>query len=118
MAASNTVTTLAGSPNMPGIVDGVGSAARFFLPGQITVDDSDIVYVLDGSNLPSIGEGLVRRLDPCSGQVTTIAGTLGKNGVTVGPLPGTFNNTSGIVAVPGLGLVVSDSAENALLWLH
>src|SRR5260221_721646 len=45
------VTTLAGSAGQIGSDDGVGSAARFFVPTGVAVDGAGNVYVADYGNL-------------------------------------------------------------------
>ena len=74
------VTTIAGNPDVTGSSDGAGSAAEFYYPTGITVDQADNVYVVDNNNFT------VRKVDP-SGNVTTIAGSPGKSGYvdTAGP---------------------------------
>ncbi|WP_438479087.1 immunoglobulin domain-containing protein [Oleiharenicola lentus] len=59
------VTTLAGTPNIRGSVDGTGSTARFAGPVSIAVDASGNLFVADVST--------IRRVTP-GGVVTTIAG--------------------------------------------
>lgn len=49
ITASGTVTTLAGSTTS-GMVDGQGTAARFYSPRNVAVDASGNVYVGDGNN--------------------------------------------------------------------
>jgi hypothetical protein len=44
------VTTLAGIAGWSGTADGTGSAARFFHPTGVAVDDAGTLYVADGSN--------------------------------------------------------------------
>src|SRR5258708_3350667 len=44
------VTTLAGLPGVSGSADGTGSAARFYLPSGVAVDNSNNVYVADTDN--------------------------------------------------------------------
>ena len=66
--ATGALTTLAGTPsytNRPPAADGVGAAALFSNPTDIAFDGSTL-YVADGFQ--------VRRIDPASGAVTTIAG--------------------------------------------
>lgn len=61
------VTTVAGSPSLPGMVDGPGSAARFAKPAGLSVDPAGNVIVAD------LGNRRVRRVSP-AGEVTTLAG--------------------------------------------
>jgi sugar lactone lactonase YvrE len=67
------VTTVAGSPPQLGSTDGAGSAARFFSPRQVTVDDAGNVYVAD------FGNSTIRKITP-AGEVTTFAGSAGQYG--------------------------------------
>lgn len=72
---NGTVTTLAGLKEEARIVDGQGSAARFFDPLGIAAVDDDTILVSDGS--------VLRRIN-AAGEVTTIAGNLSQLGVVDG----------------------------------
>lgn len=61
--------TLAGLGGGPGNVDGVGSAAKFFLPDDIEIDSHGNVLVLE------TGNRLIRKITP-EGVVTTLAGNV------------------------------------------
>jgi hypothetical protein len=65
------VTTIAGSSGAEGIVDGVGSAARFFSPKGIAYDGVGDLYVSD------TGGQTIRAISVATGVVTTIAGSPG-----------------------------------------
>ena len=65
------VSTFAGADSMisnrSGYADGQGTAARFYFPGQLAIDNSNNLYVADESN------HRVRKISP-TGLVTTLAG--------------------------------------------
>lgn len=63
------VITYAGSSGLTGLVDGVGTAAKFSLPFGLTTDGSN-VYVADYSN------NVIRRIDPVTKAVSVFAGSL------------------------------------------
>ncbi len=65
---AGTVTTLAGTPFIPGSTDGTGAAARFDHPFAIALDTAGNIVVTDQWN------NKIRRVSP-SGVVTTLAGT-------------------------------------------
>jgi len=62
------VTTLAGTADLFGSVDGTGAAARFDLPSGVAVDSGGNVYVADAGN------STIRKVT-AGGVVTTLAGT-------------------------------------------
>ena len=72
------VSTLAGSPEVTGTADGVGSAARFNSPQSVVADGSGIVYVADTMNHS------IRKIS-LSGVVSTFAGKTGEGGYINGP---------------------------------
>lgn len=85
------VTTIAGTQSSDGRRDGLGSAARFFSPGSLGLDNIGNVYVAD------IGNNAIRRITP-AGATTTVATNVGASqmqaqGVVSGALP--FFNISG-----------------------
>jgi streptogramin lyase len=103
------VTTLAGNPNQGGSADGTGSAANFWQPMGVAVDDAGNVYVGDSYN------NSIRKVTP-AGVVTTLGGggtfqMGGEDG-----LGGTarFNDPEGL-AVDGAGnLYVADSLNSTI----
>jgi gliding motility-associated-like protein len=70
------VSTLAGTPYIPGSLDGQGNLAQFWRPYGLTVDPEGNVIVADEWN------HLIRKVSP-DGEVSTIAGT-GEVGVNDG----------------------------------
>lgn len=71
------VTTLAGTPDNPGSEDGIGMAAKFYLPSGITTDGTNL-FVADALN------NTIRKMVIASGEVTTIAGSAGASGFSDG----------------------------------
>src|SRR5262249_23193242 len=72
---SNKVTTLAGEPFKQGTSDGKGPAAHFTYPKDIAVDDNgNKVFVNDQRNY------CIRKIDPMTGDVVTLAGKCGTSG--------------------------------------
>ncbi|MEB0136431.1 NHL repeat-containing protein [Actimicrobium sp. CCC2.4] len=86
------VTTLAGSANNVGALDGIRSAARFSYPEALVTDAARNVYVVDRGN------GLLRKITP-AGIVTTLAS--GVNGVNFKDITGTVK---GYVDLAGLAI--------------
>jgi sugar lactone lactonase YvrE len=108
------VTTIAGLAGSHGSVDGTNSAARFWSPTDVAVDNNDNVYVVDNANFT------VRLVAPSGTNwvVTTIAGSAWPT-----PNPGfsdgtnsdaQFNYPIGI-AIDGAGrLYIADWGNNAI----
>jgi hypothetical protein len=98
--ATATVTTIAGTINMPGIADGSGNQAQFQRPTGLW-GDGTYLYITDAS--------AIRRLAITSGAVTTIAGVGNATGTTDGiGASARFLALSGIWG-DGANLYVTDS---------
>jgi len=67
ISTNNIVSTIAGTPYIPGNVDGQGSDAQFWRPYGLTLDNDGNILVADEWNHK------IRKVTP-SGQVTTLAG--------------------------------------------
>ena len=92
------VTTLAGWAGSSGSADGTGTAARFYYPSGVAVDNASNVYVADTYNYT------IRKVTP-AGVVTTLAGQPGWFGTNDGTgNAARFYLPSG-VAVDGSGKV-------------
>lgn len=102
------VTTLAGSADNQGHRDGAGGAAWFNAPAGIAVDGAGTIYVAD------TGNSVIRRITP-EGNVTTIAGTPGRQGSSDGmALAAEFNQPAGI-AVDSAGTIhVADTLNHTI----
>jgi hypothetical protein len=64
--ATGEITTLAGSWGLSGLLDGTGSAARFYFPMGITTDGTNL-YVIDAGNVA------IRQIVIATQEVTTLA---------------------------------------------
>lgn len=115
ISPAGVVTTLSGSQTA-GTADGtsgVGGTARFNGPWSISIDATGNLFVGDGEG----GDwGTIRKIDT-HGNVTTVVGTAGSQGVLLGPLPGSLNLVGGVALLPGTSttLIVTDDAEDAVL---
>ena len=96
------VTTLAGTPGVAGDADGRGSAASFNGPHGIALDKAGNVYVADTKN------NLIRRIST-SGEVTTVAGTRGLTGNTLGAFAGALNRPMGLAFDANGALLVTSA---------
>lgn len=102
------VTTFAGSPDGVGSTDGVGGAARFFLPKQLTVDASGRIWVAD------TGNATIRRITPAAA-VTTIAGSANRSGFQNGSgATARFNAPQQLALEPSGPLVVADFGNHVI----
>ena len=73
----STITTLAGSANEEGTVDGIGQSARFANPTGITSDGTNL-YITEA------GSGAIRKLELSTGKVSTFAGKADQRGYADG----------------------------------
>ena len=102
VTSDGVVTTLAGSPQQSGSVDGTGSAARFGSPSGVAVDSAGVVYVADTSN------HTIRKVTS-TGVVTTMAGSAGQSGSTDGTNSAArFNHPWGVAVDSASNLYVAD----------
>ncbi len=102
------VTTLAGQSPF-GVVDGLGSSARFEKPHAIAVNKaSGDVYTADWAGYT------VRRITP-SGDVTTVVGAAYSRGVFFGSLPAGLDRVGGL-AVRGNRLYIA--SLNGIYWTN
>jgi len=96
------VTTLAGTAGASGSTDGIGAEARFYNPRGITTDGTNL-YVVDTAN------GTIRKVVIATGEVTTLAGTAGANGIANGNgAEARFRGPTGITT-DGTNLYVADT---------
>jgi NHL repeat len=102
------VTTVAGTADAIGSIDGIGSAARFNGPAGVATDSADNVYVAD------TGNNTIRKITP-AGEVTTLAGTAGVTGGADGSGPAASFNFPSDVATDSAGNVyVADTGNSTI----
>lgn len=114
------VSTLAGGyQDFRTIIDGTGSAAGFDTPTGLTIDRHGRLYVTDVAiravTNPNTGSSFIRRIDPRTGAVVTLAGNFG---VPVDPPAGSnvtaadFNEAQGIAVDHAGNIFVADFFNN------
>ena len=103
-----TFSTLAGSPNNGGTVDGTGSAAKFYAPAGLAVDQSGNLYVADQN------DSTIRKVSP-SGVVTTLAGIANKPGNADGVgTSAQFSSPQGVAVDSGGNVYVADTGNSLI----
>lgn len=104
--SSGVVTTLAGTSGTSGTTDGTGTAAKFNFPAGITTDGTNL-YVADGSHT-------IRKIVISSGEVTTLAGTVGTSGfIDATGTAARFNYPAGITT-DGTNLYVTETSNHII----
>jgi len=107
ITVSGTVTTVAGTANIGGTEDGIGSAAHFNLPTQIATDGTSL-YVADSGN------SAIRRITLADFKVMTVAGQSGTAGKTEGgPKKSLLSGPRG-VAVDKKAIYVADTGNDVI----
>jgi sugar lactone lactonase YvrE len=103
ISPAGSVATIAGTAGVRGSADGVGAAAQFNNPSNLTIDASGNLYVVDAGNhtIRKIGPGNV---------VTTLAGAAGARGYADGiGVAARFDQPWGIAAGSDGNLYVADT---------
>ena len=108
--ATSNVTTIAGITT-PGSNDGIGAAARFTGPYDITADSTGNLFVADSGN------NKIRKIVLSTSNVTTVAGTGGTTFADGAASLATFNDPQGIT-VNSLGQIfIGDRGNNRIRLL-
>ncbi len=100
------VTTIAGTPGIPGYADLPGLLARFVNPTGLAVDPATNIYVAD------FGNSLVRKISP-PGLVSTVAGLADLAGFSDGT-NARFYAPSAIVVDAATNLYVADTGNHTI----
>jgi kumamolisin len=110
MTLAGVVTTLAGSPGVPGSTNGSGSTARLDYDNSIDVDSSGNIYVADSAN------NEIRKITQTSGniQVTTFAGSTTSGTKNGNGTSARFDFPAGIAVDSGGNIYVADSNNNLI----
>jgi sugar lactone lactonase YvrE len=109
---TRTVTTFAGKVGVTDSVDGPGATARFNYPYSIGGDGAGNLYVAD------IGNATIRKIVIQTAAVSTVIGSAGQSGVSLGPLPASLAAPYGVVVLPAGDLAITDFSENLVLIGH
>ncbi len=108
IAMDGTVTTLAGTPGIPGTANGVGALARFNAPYGIAVTATGTMYIADS-------QSHTIRLMAVDGTVSTYAGTPGASGQGNGSAGSAqFNQPNGLALGPDGTLYISDYGNSCI----
>lgn len=108
ITAAGEVNTLAGAAGRRGSAEGVGSLARFNVPGSVAVGAGGVVYVADYIN------SVVRQITP-QGQVSTLAGVLkGWSSLDGRCAEARFKFPFGVAVGPNGWLYVADSGNRTI----
>jgi len=97
------VTTLAGSPGVPGTMDGAGGAARFNHPDGPVSDGVGNLFVAD------YGNHTIRKVVIATAVVTTLAGSPGAGTTDGTGTAARFDGPEGVATDGAANLFVSDS---------
>jgi hypothetical protein len=111
-ALTGRLTTIAGSGTIGFSGDGgLGTQALLASPSGLTVDGAGFVYVAD------TGNHAIRRIDPITGIITTVAGQLGQQGYTGDGKAATsakFTSPEGVCFDLAGNMIIADTGNNVI----
>jgi uncharacterized repeat protein (TIGR01451 family) len=103
------LVTIAGSPGAAGTSDGVGTSAHFNGLAGIAVTPSSTIFVADTAN------HCVRKTDPLTSNVVTVAGSAGNAGNVDGPRGAArFNAPTGLAVDTAGNVFVADTGNHTI----
>lgn len=106
---SGVVTVVAGSPGQSGSIDGPANLARFGAPRALAVGLDDTIYVVDGTTVRTITE---------TGTVSTLVGVAGQAQLTLGTLPASLQDPSGVAITPSGDLLITETSRKVVLTVR
>lgn len=99
LLSTGVVSTIAGTPGSTGTADGVGAAAQFNMPEDITTDGANLYLTEPYSHT-------VRKIVVATGQVSTLAGNAGAQGTLDGVGANARFNSPGGITTDGKNVYV------------
>lgn len=108
IAPDGNVFTLAGTEGASGSADGRPGTGTFTYPTGVALDATGNLYVAD------FGNNRIRKVNPATGEITTLAGD-GNAGLVDGPSSrASFNGPYALAVDPGGAVFVSDRSNHAI----
>ena len=100
---------LAGLLSGPGGLDGMGTAAQFYFPSGVATDGAGTLFIADAAN------NTIRKMVLSTGQVTTMAGSLGLTGSDDGiGASARFFSPQGLACDGAGNLYIADSVNSLI----
>jgi len=90
ISSGGAVTTIAGTVNREGAINGTGTSAKFYSPENMVFDNDGNMYIADTDN------HLIRKMTP-AGEVTTFAGSGDRGKINSTGTAASFSNPIGLV---------------------
>lgn len=107
--SSGVVTVVAGSPAQSGSADGPAHLARFGAPRALAAGLDGTLYVVDGTTIRKITK---------TGTVSTLVGVPGQAQLTLGALPASLQEPSGVAITPAGDLLITETSRKVVLTVR